>query len=682
MNWLADTVYQERSDRFVGRQAELQAFRKWVADEKPATQVWDVSGIAGMGKSSLLWEWMAMAREQEIPLVWMDGRSCPKQPTLFLNYLHDAMESAMPAAVSATGAWPERFIWIIDNFSDLETIETWLREDLISRVPAHGGLLVCSSRRGLDRLWYVHPVWSQRVKSFALNSLSCQDVQSYFMRMGVGDSQELTEIIHKLHGYPLGIAVVGDYFSTRGKVKEAWDMSLLEAVTAELLREVTDPSLHPLLDILTVIPVADQETLQALTDPVEVTPSQYLSLSRLSFVRAVQGGIALHDVVRSQLFNYMQEYNPTGLKRLRIKAVGYLGRLYRQADSFRERSHYAFQLMEISAAAMPRESRYADVGALSAIIRDRHVEPSDVEAMHRMIESWGRQSLELASPEQAHLLLDAVVAQYPGTIRMLRAADGAPVGFFASLPLHRRTVDLLESYAPETMARYFPGEQFPEDSEKADTYFGALVGVDQGHPQYHARDLLGIIIRDGLSFLGSGLRGVVGIGDPALKELLLLLGFESHPLGMDSAVEAFVLDMRHRDFLIWVGSVVRTFNRPQPRSRYALDEDTLRRALKDFHNRTGFEQTQLPQILGCTVQEAQRILSVLLTEDAVPPLSMQEQRVLRMTYMERAGNADRLAMALHLSRPTYYRMLRQSVSNLCKVLQSGDFLSVLIDMGE
>lgn len=677
MNWLQDIVHQDRSDRFVGRQEEIAAFQQWLTDNQPRTQIWDVHGIAGMGKSSLLWEWMGMAQAQHMVVLWMDGRSCPKQPASFLQYFQDALESAGMAS-----QWPERVLWIFDNFNEVGALEGWLREDWLSRLPDQGALMVLSSRRGLDRVWYTHLGWDQRVRSFPLNALPYEEVQAYFLRMGVEDSHELQAVIQRLHGYPLGVAVVGDYFATRNHVKEAWDLSLLEQITAELLREVTDPSLHPLLDILTVLPVANHAAFQSLMAPVEVTLDQFKGISHLSFVRTVQGGITLHDVVRAQLFNFMQEYNPTGLKRLRIKAVDYLSRLYREATTLRERSHLAYQLMEISAASLPRESSYADVGALTAISRDRQVDATDAQAIHRMIDEWGRQSLVLPTPKAAHALFDAVLAQFPQAIRVIRAPDGAPIGFFVSLPMHHTTAALIELYAPGTVARYFPDETFPQDPEQADTYLGTLVGVDAHHPLYHPRDILGIIIRDGLSFLGSGLRGVVGSGEPRLKALLGLLGFESHPLGLEEGVEAFVLDMRHRDFLIWVGSVIRAFNRPVVKNRYGVDEETLRRALKAYHSVDDFNRTGLPEMLGCEGHEARRILAVLLSESPVPPLTDVTQRVLRMTFIDHIGNADRIAMALHLSRPTYYRQLRQGISDLCNVLQSGEFVAILIDRGE
>lgn len=95
MTWLADTAFEE-SERFVGRTSELQQFQAWLHDSHPLTQLWDVHGIAGMGKSTLLWQWMAHARRQQVPSVWMDGRSCPKQPVQFLDHLFDITENVLP----------------------------------------------------------------------------------------------------------------------------------------------------------------------------------------------------------------------------------------------------------------------------------------------------------------------------------------------------------------------------------------------------------------------------------------------------------------------------------------------------------------------------------------------------------------------------------------------------------
>jgi hypothetical protein len=388
-------------------------------------------------------------------------------------------------------------------------------------------------------------------------------------------------------------------------------------------------------------------------------------------------------VVRDQLLDYMAEYNATGLKRLRIKAMDCVGRLYRMAQTDEQRNYHAYQLMEVLSSAMPHHHNYADVSARASVSIDRHLGPSDMEALHRLVDEWGTQSVPLNESQDAHRLLDAIAARYSNAIRILRDPEGKVVAFFVSLPMHQGSVELVEEYAPGTITGFFPGEPgFPGNVLEADTFLGVLVGVNGHHARYDRRDLLGMIIRDGLAFVGRKIRAAVGVSDPELKELLWLLGFESHLLGIDGHTEAFVLDMRQRDFLIWVGSVVRAFNRPPVQAQYVLEEGILRQSLKLLSQPAALARTDLPKILGCSTMEAQRILTVLLTEKPVPPLSAEKQQILRLTYLERPGNADRLAMVLHLSRPTYYRMLQQGVAELCSVLRSGEFLAALIELGE
>ncbi len=683
MNWLADIVDQDRLGTFVGREQEVRVFQDWMDESAPPTAVWDVHGIAGMGKSSLLWQWVARARSQDILAVWMDGRSCPRQPADFLTHLYQVCEPVLPLSQGLAGAWPDRWVWIVDNFDELESLESWLREDLVGRIPPYGGLIVFASRLGLAAPWYAHAFWKARLSRVALTPLAYSHVASYFQRMKVRPSLELSEIIHRIHGYPLALAIVGDYVTARGPGQDAWDLSMLESITAELLREVTDPAMHPLLDVLTVVPEVDYELMTQILPAEALTRTRFRALSRLSFVRSGPGGLSLHDVVRAQLFDYMVEYNATGLKRLRIHAVDILAQFYRQAETDGERNHYAYQLIEVLAAAMPSHIHYADLSARAMVTLDRRVSPEDMPALHRMTEEWHPQSLPFLRHQDAHSLLDVVVRNYPDTVRILRDPEQHPLAFFISLPMYQETGSLLEYFVPGVTHQFFPEEPpWPQSPWEADTYFGVMVGAIEDDPRYDPHELLGIIIRDALAFVGRRIRAVLGNGDPQLKKLLTLLGFVSYPYGDDFGTEVFVLDMRHRDFLIWVNSIVRSLNRPVVRAHYEIEDGAVRRSLKALNDCSALAQTDLPQMLGCSAREAQRILTVLLTETPVPPLNTERQRVLRMTYMDRPGHVERLAMSLHLSRPTYYRMLHQGVSDLCTVLRSGDFLAALIDLGE
>ena len=678
MTWLANSAFEE-SDRFVGREDELRQWRMWLKDLAPATQLWNVHGIAGMGKSTLLWQWMAAAHREQIPSIWMDGRSCPKQPIQFLDYLFEMTGKLFPLSPRNPRAWPGRFLWVIDNFDDLELLEGWLREDLIGRLPEVGGLLVVASRRGLSPHWLVHPIWAPRITNVSLGPWAQNEVRSYCRQLGLPATDELEQMLRPLQGHPLSLAVAGEYLMRRGTVMSQRDYSFLEPLTAELLREVTDPGLRSFVDVLTVLPVARQDMIARIAAPLIISAAQYRDLSHLSFVRVAPGGIALHDVVRSQLLAYMQEHNPVSLKRLRLKALDSLGTLYRQSEG-PERHHLAYLLLEITAQSLPLSSPYANIAAVDEIVRENQLKSGDLEVLHHLLDEWGRQSLNMPSSAVAHAFLNGIVARFDGDIRVFREPSGDPVAFFATLPLYRQTVQFVEHYVPGSIDKYFPDEKvFPSERQEADTYFGTLVGVSQNHPRYQSRDLLGILIRDGLSFLGRGLRGVIGVSEPNLKRLLQILGFVSHPVDEGGDVEAFTLDMRDRDFLLWVGSIMRALNRPFRANSYAVDETRLRNVLKVIQDPLAFRQSGIAEILGCQAEEARDLLYGLLTKDPVSPISPAEQQVLRLTFIERVGNADSVALALHLSRPTYYRMLKKGLGNLCKVLESGDFLSIAME---
>ena len=72
--------------RFVGRARELMLLEHWFENDEAPMTIFSVTGMGGIGKSSLLSEMLSIAREQGSTAIWMDGRACGTTPSVFMDY--------------------------------------------------------------------------------------------------------------------------------------------------------------------------------------------------------------------------------------------------------------------------------------------------------------------------------------------------------------------------------------------------------------------------------------------------------------------------------------------------------------------------------------------------------------------------------------------------------------------
>ncbi|MCZ4151858.1 hypothetical protein BZG21_46610, partial [Escherichia coli] len=77
----------DHDKRFVGRAKELKLLNRWFGDPGAPLTIFSVTGMGGIGKSSLLSEMLEISRDRGATAIWMDGRSCGPTPSIFLEYL-------------------------------------------------------------------------------------------------------------------------------------------------------------------------------------------------------------------------------------------------------------------------------------------------------------------------------------------------------------------------------------------------------------------------------------------------------------------------------------------------------------------------------------------------------------------------------------------------------------------
>lgn len=99
-----------------------------------------------------------------------------------------------------------------------------------------------------------------------------------------------------------------------------------------------------------------------------------------------------------------------------------------------------------------------------------------------------------------------------------------------------------------------------------------------------------------------------------------------------------------------------------------LGEEDIRDSLRHFHHTqylTEFAKERQLNLTGDALRDL--MLGFLVTEQVPLPFTKEQQRILRITYMDRPGNAEAIANRLAISRTTYYRQLAEAHRNFAEV---------------
>lgn len=686
MEWMIDTISQERSRLFVGRAREMEMLQTWIDTTQSDTSVWAIVGLAGMGKSSLIMEMMRVARQAGLNTLWIDGRSSPHTPVGFLHDTEELVRRHFGVRPADPGSGLEiltahRTILAIDNFDDIDVLDGWFREDFLPRLPNRGVLILLGTRHSLSEHWFVDGAWRQRVVNFSLGPLSLQERYTYAQHAGIELNPETRAVIQRSKGHPLSLALNVEVI--KQSLRESKTLqNFSETITADLMREVTDPELQPLLDVLTILPAANHELIsQILANPVQ--RHHYQALSRLSFVHPVREGLALHDIARTHLRLDLQTREPSRVRTLRARAIDHLSRQYYAADEASQKNLIAFALLHIFSQCLSSNHLYADLTAFAEVNSTDGVHPADLPTLHGFLDQWGRQSLELGDIASTHRLLDEIADRFPESFRVLRLPSGQILAFAVALLLYRETADLIDRYAEGILHRYFPEQQdrFVFPVSQADTYLQILVGINTECIEYTREEILGLLIKDGLSYLRTGLRIAMVITQSHLKALLAGLGFQGTPiehldLKEEIQPELFSLDLRHRDLPAWLSSLMPPLieNTHQTDNLADISEQRVRRALAVIHNPRKLQAVGLAQQMGLSVAELQKLLSILLTDNPVAPLTKRTQSSLRLAFLDTSVNLEQAAASLYMSRSTFYRQVRLGIEALTVVLTGQEHL--------
>jgi hypothetical protein len=425
---LGDLLRSRRRHRFVGRSSEVELFRAALDAPEPSFLSLHLHGPPGIGKTSLLDVYAALAADAGATVVRLDGRDLLPSPSAVLQALSTVLE--VPEGDAAIGAPPGggRLVLLFDTYERLAALDEWVRTRLLTRLPATT-LTVVAGRAPPGPAWRADPAWRELLRVVSLRNLSPEESRRYLETCGV-DPAHHAHLIERAHGHPLGLSLLADVVVRGG---EAAADPLTPDLVGTLLRRFVDivPSgrHRRALEVCAVARVTTEALLREVFG-TEDAHGLFAWLRGLSFVESGPAGVFPHDLARDTLEADLRWRDADGYRRV---FRGVRGHVHDRLRTSRGRE----QQRAIS------DAKYL-FRRLPGV-----VSPVDWDA-------WGQQYPEPAAPEDREAILDLVLAwegeasatiaahwweRQPEAFFVVRSQDGALGGFLALLDLTRASAE-------------------------------------------------------------------------------------------------------------------------------------------------------------------------------------------------------------------------------------------------
>ncbi|WP_438447310.1 LuxR C-terminal-related transcriptional regulator [Gorillibacterium sp. sgz5001074] len=470
-------------ERTVGRDRELALFREQLQSGPGAgRRLLNVYGTGGVGKSHLLDEFRRLTRLAGGAFYLLNSRDFPPKPQEFCLHLlrlaqpeaDDPAEPLPRLAIRCQRLFSEaaargKTILALDTFEEMGELEGWLRDEFLPGL--HPDIfLIVSGRYPLQSAWLSSPGWRRAIIRLPLSDLDYFSVRDYLLHAGIQSDEAVHQIWLKTKGHPLTLSLFAATTLTEswcslpgyGSYSCSDRDEVFDHVVRTWLKEVPDAGLRELVEATAVLGHFNQELLAFVLDR-EVPTDLFRRLTGLSFIRRVDRGWLLHDLMRDAVCS-----------ELRARAPSRFGELWSRCVLFTYN-----RIMELSARKRPiswecsewfyyvgdhliREFFYqrfspihseplspANWSEAEAYIRMRHETAQDAHLVFYHPDTGERTEYYIKRRESLltlrHVHLEELYALDPGIVRLIRGPQGSVIGLSAIIPINGRTLDYLRT---------------------------------------------------------------------------------------------------------------------------------------------------------------------------------------------------------------------------------------------
>src|SRR5262245_25388571 len=416
---MKDVLVRRAADTFVGRADELEALCAILDDGAPVAFV---TGIAGIGKSTLLDEFATQARKRSAVVVALDCQAVEPTERGFIDGLASAIggKAGIVAKVAERlGSLASRVVLTLDNYEAFRLMDAWLRQVFIPALPANVRV-VLAGRDAPSISWLISPGWQDLVRSIVLEPLSESEAIGLLVRSGA-EPEAAYQINRFAHGHPLALQLAVRLGADRRRPVDIMSapgfQRVVEELTRSYLADVDDPLTRRALDAASVVRRITLSLIQAMLP--DVAPQDaFERLHSLPFAKSERDGLRLHDLVHQAVGSSLRAIDPNRYQEYRRAAWRQLSTEVRRTG-LRELWRYTADLLYVIENPVVREAFFPTDSPQYVLEPAREDDETAILSLTQLHEN-----------EEASALIESCWKQVPHCIQVARDSANQVAGFY------------------------------------------------------------------------------------------------------------------------------------------------------------------------------------------------------------------------------------------------------------